>query len=341
MIEVGKTYKYKELCELMVQSIKSGKSKQLQLKDWKRFFEWENPTSQKYVITKVYDTPLEKIDNRGKTEKKLVDEFPILWDDFMQQSWNGSIEEYCNNVYFSYGRLAHFFGFYNDKYNNVRELSLKELKKIDPAFDLVVYNEITEKIRSLVYSWVINKIKKDKRVNYGYGVLGQRYKHDEKEQLDEFLKKYEELQALWMEKNKYKHMAQVIQKKQYHLMYLYVKKHLNEYISKNNDDGIYPENGYAEIQRLHKIHTHKNQTFQKYDKETVQQARYSVNKQLCNALNEYYSKRWDKWKESYKEIDILFDCGMSPELDIKYTNNRNDDLESYKHIIDTYVKISD
>lgn len=341
MIEAGKTYKYKELCEVMNQSVKSGKSKQLQLKDWKRFFSWENPTSQKYTITEVYDEPKEKIDNRGKKEKKLVKEFPILWDNFIQQSWMEPINEYSKDIYFSYGKLVYSFGFYNKKYDNVRELSSEELKRIDPAFDLVAYNDVTEKIRSFAYSWIINKIKKDKRIDYGYGVLGQRSGTDDNEQLDEFLEKYEELQGLWMEEHRYRHMAQVIQEKRFHLMYLYVKKHLNEYITKNNELGIYPEKGYAEIRRLHKVHPHENQTFQKYDKETVQQARYSVNKQLCNALMEYYSKRWDKWKESYEEVDILFDCGMTPELNIRYTNNKSDDLAPYKHIINTYVKIID
>lgn len=337
MLEVGKTYKYKELCSLMGQNEKTGKSKQLQIKDWKRYFDWKNPTTQKYEITEVYDEPKKKIDNRGKTEKKLVDEFPILWDSFIQQNRN----EINSDVYFSYGKIVYYFGFYNKRYDEVHKNDTKELKKLDPQFDSYIYHEVTEKIRSLVYSWVINKIKKDTRLNYGYGVLGRRYDNYENEQLDELLEEYEKFQASWLEQNNYKHMAQVIQHRKYHLMYGYIKNHLNEYIMKNNEEGDYPEEGYKEIQRLHKIHLHRNQTFQKYDTETIQQARLNVNKQLCDALIEYYSQRWDKLKEEYKEVNFLFDCGMPPELPVKYTYNKDKDLAPYKHIIDTYIRLKE
>lgn len=68
-IELNKKYKYKKLCSLMGQTTRTGRSKQLQLKDWHRFFDWENPTTQTYLITEIYETPLEKINNRGGVRK--------------------------------------------------------------------------------------------------------------------------------------------------------------------------------------------------------------------------------------------------------------------------------
>ena len=63
MLEVNKKYKYKEICENRQEKIKTGKAKQLQLKDWRNFFEWENPTKQIFRVTEVYDQPKEKVIN--------------------------------------------------------------------------------------------------------------------------------------------------------------------------------------------------------------------------------------------------------------------------------------
>lgn len=58
---------YKEMCKMLNEEEKGGKSKQLQLEDWRRFFEYEKD-GQKFNITDIFLTPLEKSDNRGKSE---------------------------------------------------------------------------------------------------------------------------------------------------------------------------------------------------------------------------------------------------------------------------------
>ena len=66
-----KKYKnYKELCGILNEDIKTGKSKQLQLKDWERYFTWEKE-GPKICHYKIYDKPKEKIDGRkvGNTGK--------------------------------------------------------------------------------------------------------------------------------------------------------------------------------------------------------------------------------------------------------------------------------
>ena len=83
MIEVNETYKYKELCTIRGESVKTGKSKQLQLKDWQRYFTWENPTKQTFLITEVYDVPFEKIDNRIKLYSSGSDGLPNTEDDIV------------------------------------------------------------------------------------------------------------------------------------------------------------------------------------------------------------------------------------------------------------------
>lgn len=71
-LKIGMTIKnYKQLCELLNQEVEFGNSKKSQLLEFERYFDWEK-IGQKFIITDVYDTPLDKEDkrkfgnNRGK-----------------------------------------------------------------------------------------------------------------------------------------------------------------------------------------------------------------------------------------------------------------------------------
>ena len=48
---------YRELCDLLGVNIKDGKSRKLQIEEWKRYFDFERQ-GNKYIINKIYNTPL-------------------------------------------------------------------------------------------------------------------------------------------------------------------------------------------------------------------------------------------------------------------------------------------
>lgn len=61
---VGQEFKnYKVLCKYLGEDIKTGSSKKSQVKEWNRYFSFIKE-GQKIIITKIYDTPKNKIDNR-------------------------------------------------------------------------------------------------------------------------------------------------------------------------------------------------------------------------------------------------------------------------------------
>lgn len=63
----NKEFKYKELCGILNLKEKGrGKSRTLQLKDWKRYFNFYKPSpkGQKFIVTEIYNKPKEKIDGR-------------------------------------------------------------------------------------------------------------------------------------------------------------------------------------------------------------------------------------------------------------------------------------
>lgn len=79
-LEEGKTYKnYKELCEALGEKYKAGKSKQLQLEDFKRFFE-SHREGYKFIIDKIYEHPEFKIPSNRYIEiiKALILDLIIL-----------------------------------------------------------------------------------------------------------------------------------------------------------------------------------------------------------------------------------------------------------------------
>lgn len=74
---VGQEFKnYKHLCEFLGEKIKSGKGKQLQWKEWKRYFSFEKD-GNKIIITEIFDEPKKKIDHRGGNNCKPYKHFNI------------------------------------------------------------------------------------------------------------------------------------------------------------------------------------------------------------------------------------------------------------------------
>ncbi len=75
-INSGQVFKnYEELCFILGQKKRGGKSKQLQVKDWKRYFSFHNQ-GRKIIIDTIYEVPKEKIDgrvNNGANNSKYSD----------------------------------------------------------------------------------------------------------------------------------------------------------------------------------------------------------------------------------------------------------------------------
>lgn len=70
-LKKNREYKYKDICFLLDEEIKTGNPRLYQLIKWKRFFEWNNPTTQKFTIEKIYRKPKEKIDKRKNNKGNL------------------------------------------------------------------------------------------------------------------------------------------------------------------------------------------------------------------------------------------------------------------------------
>lgn len=102
----GQVFKnYGELCSHLDEPIKSGKSKQLQLADWQRYFTFERKGHQ-FTVTGVYDSPLPKVrkkcvdtSNYGSHNTKNINpmiDYLRLKGGIPDGEWHGWTDWYCN-----------------------------------------------------------------------------------------------------------------------------------------------------------------------------------------------------------------------------------------------------
>ena len=63
---------YKELCNILNEKVKGGKSKQLQLKDFERYFKYHKE-GNKFIIDQIYNKPKKKINNRNIEYIKIIE----------------------------------------------------------------------------------------------------------------------------------------------------------------------------------------------------------------------------------------------------------------------------
>lgn len=64
VLEIGKQYKYKELCELLNELwTEACNKKPQQLEDWERYFDYKRIDNRNYLIKKIYDKPFPGIEN--------------------------------------------------------------------------------------------------------------------------------------------------------------------------------------------------------------------------------------------------------------------------------------
>ena len=116
VIKKGQIFKnYKELCSYLGEPVyQGGKQRQLQLKDWERYFSYKKE-GYKFIITEVFDTPKEKIDkrsygNRSKYVQPFMDYVMSTFDNrylgeyFTISNWTMVIlklldKEICNSIY--------------------------------------------------------------------------------------------------------------------------------------------------------------------------------------------------------------------------------------------------
>lgn len=136
-IKVGQVIKnYKEFCTLMNEKIKTGTSKQAQLKEWSRYVKWHKQ-GNKFIIDEIYNIPLPKPIHKGNNSKYIdeIQDILIYYIHFKLHNVNKG----GNKVGLSISELINILGLANNTYSigTYKKKELSDVLKIEmPA----IYN---------------------------------------------------------------------------------------------------------------------------------------------------------------------------------------------------------
>lgn len=162
-LEVNKGYKYKELCAVLGEDEKGrGNSRNLQFRNWQRYFEWERQ-GHKYIVQEIYDNPKPKVDGRknngrskvSQSNNKIYQKYieSLILDLLVQQYQNKNT---TRKIYMSRDRLLKALSMVNDNYTyckfNKEQLAAYAEIRTDNArefFDLTNTNLLSAVERAL------------------------------------------------------------------------------------------------------------------------------------------------------------------------------------------------
>ena len=358
-LRVGETYKYKELCEILKDEPRTGtNSRKSQFKEWNRYFRWSNPTTQKFLIEEIYDTPKEKVDGRknngGKREgagkpPKLQEEFNCLFNYFLKCEYNKNQylrnNSHWNTSYFNLHDLEEFFGLSNNFYS----------AKNDDLVNMVAYLNIAEMIDRRARSWLINKIKRreentENEIVFTEGIIAYRRWGDKVgDYKDEYLQEWKKHQLEYFDKTGLKNAGAV--------MYANKWKNMLEYIS-----SFFKNDGYELVKKYKKIIFNPTK-LHNYNYDECERCKQKINDTIVKELYDYFlNKEYNKYIKNQTEIkdemegfievcgwlNEYYDGALSnptetdeyKELELQLCEfNEELVMTPYKYIIDGYVRI--
>ena len=106
-LSIGSVIKnYKELCGILEEKVLDGKSRRLQIENWKRYFDFERQ-GNKYIIKEIYPTPLPKDFSKNDVYTKYVQ---VILTRCLKET---------HKRYFTTTDLLKLFGFVNDNWGNL------------------------------------------------------------------------------------------------------------------------------------------------------------------------------------------------------------------------------
>lgn len=132
---------YKSMCSLLECDVCGGDSKKSQLKNWKRYFNYEK-SGQKFIITEIYDTPFPSEDAR-----KLKEGLYVKYIELLLLKYLSSCEGYQTKI--TKSNLYQILGLTNKNYY--------QLKSSDNPYEIAnIKNNIKENCDTLVTEFDIH-----------------------------------------------------------------------------------------------------------------------------------------------------------------------------------------
>lgn len=157
---------YKEMCALLEIKVEAGNSKKAQLKELERFIKYHKE-GNKFVIDVIYETPLEKIENRGGSKSIYEEDIQAL---ILHECSISEMEEF-KSIKLSCVGLANKLNIINNNYvygrNHINKFSDYLSVPVETIHDF--YDSTQRKNKSIIEN-SLNKLK-DKALIKWYRIL--------------------------------------------------------------------------------------------------------------------------------------------------------------------------
>ena len=155
-LEIGMVLKnYKELCGFLGQEIKTGKAKQLQIEDFKRYFDFEK-SGQKFIIIDIYDEPLTKEDKRRLGNNNIY----VKYIEVILLQYLSKQDGYTKT--FTKRNWWELLGMVNRKYKKIPKEQLTEIDYTITSFEIDhFYQRCNKKLEAILFS-ALNNLKRRK-----------------------------------------------------------------------------------------------------------------------------------------------------------------------------------
>lgn len=141
---------YKELCKILDLPVLGGCSKTSQLKELKRFLDYEKD-GQKFIITEIYDTPSKKDDKRIEGNNSIYIKFIEI---ILLNYLSGKEENKCKHTS---KELWELLGMVNKHYKKIDYEYLKENDNRITTFELDnFYLRTNQKLKKILFSALNN-----------------------------------------------------------------------------------------------------------------------------------------------------------------------------------------
>lgn len=168
---VGQVFKnYRELCLLFGDKVSSGKQKSAQLKEWARYFDHKRE-GNKYIITEIYEYPLDKFDNRslmsgGSEYSEDLQKLILSLINHKRLSMN---DRDRSIIIMRSGDLMKELGVINVNYTSIKQYSssAEELLGIERDFIDEFMSLTDDNLKSAIES-AMNRLKRRRLIDWSY-----------------------------------------------------------------------------------------------------------------------------------------------------------------------------
>lgn len=169
-IDVSKLYigmvikNYKELCKILGQEIRNGKSKKLQIENFKRYFDFEKD-GQRFIITDIYDSPIPKEDLRRKGNNSIYKNYiELILLQYLSQQ-NGYRKTFTKRNWLE------LLGMINNKYGREENANLKQIDhSINDQEITLFYIRSNKKLERVLHD-ALNNLQREKLIIAEYEIV--------------------------------------------------------------------------------------------------------------------------------------------------------------------------